>query len=94
MLLSPTSTAGRTSRVLLADVIPWINKISLALYSMHHATTNLKFGSYTMLSSSSTVIEASKLVPVEIETDSISAIEVPAIDVACTILTTFYHIHH
>ena len=31
-LLSLRSTAGRTSRVLLADVIPWINKASLALY--------------------------------------------------------------
>ena len=31
-LLSPTSTAGRTSRVLLADIIPWLNKASLVLY--------------------------------------------------------------
>ena len=31
-LLSLTSTAGRTSRVFLAYVIPWINKASLALY--------------------------------------------------------------
>ena len=30
-ILSLTSTAGRTSRVLFADVIPWINKASLAL---------------------------------------------------------------
>ena len=32
VLLSLTSTACRTLRVLLADVIPWINKASLALY--------------------------------------------------------------
>ena len=32
MLLSPTSTPGGTSRVLLADIILWINKASLALY--------------------------------------------------------------
>jgi hypothetical protein len=32
VLLSLTSTVGQTSRVLLADVIPWINMASLALY--------------------------------------------------------------
>ena len=32
VLLSLISTADRTSRVLLADVIPWINKASLVLY--------------------------------------------------------------
>jgi hypothetical protein len=31
-LSSLTSTAGRTPRVLLAYVVPWINKDSLALY--------------------------------------------------------------
>ena len=31
MLLSLTSTAGQTSCILLADVILWINKASLAL---------------------------------------------------------------
>ena len=30
-VLSLTSTAGRTSHVLLADIIPWINKTSLVL---------------------------------------------------------------
>jgi hypothetical protein len=41
-----TSTAGRTSCVFLAYVIPWINEASLnAIYSMHstacmHATTD------------------------------------------------------
>ena len=32
VLLSPTSITGQTSRILLADVIPWINKASLVLY--------------------------------------------------------------
>ena len=40
------------------------------LYSMHHATTDLKFGSCTVLSSSPPVIEASKYVHVEIESRS------------------------
>ena len=31
VLLSPTSTAGQTSHILLADVIPWINKASLVI---------------------------------------------------------------
>jgi hypothetical protein len=35
-LLSLTSTAGRTSRVFLAYVIPWINKASIALYIARH----------------------------------------------------------
>ena len=35
VLLSRTSTAGRCSRVLLADVILWINKASLVLYIVH-----------------------------------------------------------
>ena len=34
-LLSLTSTAGPTSRVFLADVIPWINKASYVLYIAH-----------------------------------------------------------
>ena len=95
-LLSPTSTTGQTSRVLLADVIPWINKASVALYIAHimpcimHATTDLKFGSYNVLSSLSPVIEASKLVPVEVESLS-SVIEMPA---SICILTNFYHRHH
>ena len=38
----------------------------------------LKFGWCTVLSSSSPVIEASKLVKVESQSDSISAIEAPA----------------
>ncbi|MCG8625390.1 MAG: hypothetical protein MJE68_25760, partial [Proteobacteria bacterium] len=47
VLLSPTSNAGRTSRVLLADEILSINKASLALFiaCTRHATTDVKFGS-------------------------------------------------
>ncbi len=62
-----------------------------------HVTTNLKFGSCTALSSSSPVIEASKLVTVEVESHHLT-IEAPAsmwlIHCACTILTTFYQMHH
>ena len=32
VILSLISTTSRTSRILLADVIPWMNKASLALY--------------------------------------------------------------
>ena len=32
VLLSLTGTTSQTSRVLLADIIPWINKASLVLY--------------------------------------------------------------
>ena len=65
-----------------------------------HATTDLKFGSCTVLSSSSPEVEASKPVKVKVEsqsTDTISVIEVPAsiglVDCACTvkILMIFYH---
>ena len=38
--------------------------------ALHHATTDLKFGSCTALSSSSPVIEALKSVPVEVESRS------------------------
>ena len=88
VLLSPTSTAGQTSRVLLAVVILWINKTSLALYSMHHAMTDLKFGSYTALSSSSPVIEASKLVPVEVESQS----QTPSLRLRCQHWCGVYYI--
>ena len=60
VLLSLTSTAGRTSRILVADVIPWINKASPALYTARtlcHAATNPIFRSCMALSSLSLVIE-------------------------------------
>ena len=47
-----------------------MDKINNAKYSMHYATTDLKFGSCTTLSSSSPVTEASKFVSVEIESPS------------------------
>ena len=74
--LSPTSTAGWTSRVLLADVIPWINKASLVLYiarmlrALCHAATNLTFGRCAALLSSPPVIEALKLISFKVENRS------------------------
>ena len=47
--LSLTSTTGRTSRILLADVIPWINKAT--------QRANPMFRSCMVLLSSSPVIE-------------------------------------
>ena len=74
----------------MAEVITWINKTSLA----HHAMTDLKFESYTVLSTSSPMIEASKLVLVEVESiqSCISDCQTLSVDgdagndVACTIL--------
>ena len=88
VLHSLTSTSGKTSRILLADIIPWINKASLALalyiastHTACHALTNLTFRSCTALLSLSPVIEALKLVTVKVESrchaDSISVIEAP-----------------
>ena len=60
VLLSLTSTPGRTLRILVADVIPWINKARLARYSTHavcHATINPIFKSYMALLTSLPVIE-------------------------------------
>ncbi len=74
VLPSLTSTTGWASRVPLAYVIRWINKASL--YSMNHAystaccaTTDLKFGSCTVLSSSS-VMEALKLITIKVRSRS------------------------
>ena len=56
--------------------------------------TDLKFESCTALSSSSPVIEASKLVTGEVESRVSDAFEAPPSSVDCvrTILTTFYHL--
>ena len=65
---------------MISLTIVFTNSITLLMYSTHHATTDLKFGSCTALSSSSPVIEASKFCPYrgrELISDSISAIEVP-----------------
>ena len=40
VLLSLISTASQTSRILLADVIPWINKASLVLYNIARTLRN------------------------------------------------------
>jgi hypothetical protein len=82
-LLSPTSTADRTSHVFLAYVIPWINKASLALSASVPRPTDLKFGSCTALSSSSTShpcglnIKSCHYRGLESVSDSISAIQAP-----------------
>jgi hypothetical protein len=73
-LLSLTSTAGRTSRVFLAYVIPWINKASLALYIariVQRATTNRSevrklYCAVKLVP----VVEALKLVTIEVESRS------------------------
>jgi hypothetical protein len=67
-ILSLTGNAGRSSRVLLADVILWINKACLVLYIA--CTTDLKFGSCTVMLSLSPVIEASKLVTSTVEVEN------------------------
>ena len=98
MLLSPISNAGRTSRVLLADVILWINKASLALFIARvMPTTDLKFRSCTVLSSLSPLIEASKF-EVESRSQTLSLRlrrrHQCGLDCVRTILTTFYHMNH
>ena len=100
-ILSLTSTAGRTSRALLADVIPWINKASLALYLIAphtacHAATNPMFRSCMALSSSSPVIEnclvSRSRVGLRLHLcDWGTDIDVAALDCVRTILTTYYH---
>ena len=63
----PTSTAGQVSHILLDDVILWINS---NMHAACNATTDLKFESCTALLSSSPVIEASKLVTIEVKSRS------------------------
>jgi hypothetical protein len=75
VLPSLTSTAGRTSRVLLAYVILWINKASLVLYIhvariIHHACSapcheRLEVWKLYRAVEFVSVIEASKLVTIE-----------------------------
>ena len=91
-IISLTSTTGRNSRVLLANVIPWINKASLALYIVSDPCILampqpiwISPGSCTAVSSFfSPMIEASKYyVIVEVE----SRFQTPSLwlryDVAC-----------
>ena len=97
-LLSLWSTAGWTSRVLLADVIPWINKASLVLYMactlcamlrLTWCSEAVEFVSCDWkLSVSRSRVGCSRL------SDSISAIEAPVSMCIRTILTTFYHMNH
>ena len=98
VLLSLRSTAGRTSRVLLADVIRWINKACLVLYiaRMLCAMPRLTWCSEAVefvscdwnLSVSRSRVGRGRL------SDSISVIEAPVSMCIRTILTTFYHMNH
>ena len=76
VLLSLTSTAGRTSRILVADVIPWINKASLALYA-RTLSAMPRPTRWMALSSLSPVIGNYQYRGRESVSDSISAIEAP-----------------
>ena len=49
-LLSPISTAGQTSRVLLADVIPWINKASLMCNATNQPDIQKLYGTVEFIS--------------------------------------------
>ena len=99
VLLSLISIGCQTSRILFADVIPWINKASLMLYSMHavcHAATNsdAKWRCWVCL------LWLKLVVVVEIESRS----ETPSLrlrrrhrcglDCVRTVLMTFYHMNH
>ena len=107
MLPSLTSTDGRTSHVLLADVILWIYIASPALYiartvsNMPPDQSEVQKLYYTVEFS---VIEASQLVTMEVKrysrTPSESATETPAsirdVDCVPTMVTTFttHYIHY
>jgi hypothetical protein len=93
-ILSLTSTTGRTSRIFLGYVIPWINKASLAL-SMAHISQHHRAACYYRLIwgwQLYSAIEFFSVIDQSIETyhywgresvlESISAIEAPA--VLCT----------
>ena len=104
VLRSLTSTDGWSSCVLLAYIMPWINKASthhcegLAHETTAcHATTNLKFGSCTALLTSSPRLKHRNL--------SLSRLRLGLRlhlhddfwrrrQRVRTILTTFYHMHH
>ena len=96
VLLSLTSTAGRTSRILVADVIPWINKASLALY----ARTLSAMPRPTRWMAPQCRVCRLWLEIISIEVESQSQTPSPrlrhqhqcGLDCVRTILTTFYHI--
>ena len=76
VLLSLTSTAGRTSHVLVANVIPWINKASLALYIARMlCAMPCRDQPNVALSSLSPVIENYQYQGRELVSDSTSAID-------------------
>ena len=99
-LLSLRSTAGRTSRILLADVIPWINKPSLVLYiartlcAMPQPTRYSKLYAYIALLISTLVIENCQCRDRESASLQLRRWHRCSLDCVCTILTTFYHMNH
>ena len=94
MLLSLTSTAGQISRVCLADAIPWIKLIKLALhYIIAHnmqvpCHDRSEVRKLYCTSSLSPVIEALKLVTVKVESWS-QTLRGPGINVACRLCTHY-----
>ena len=97
-LLSLLSTAGRTSHILLDDVIPWINKASLVLYIARTLCAMLRL---TWCSEAVEFVSCDWKLSVSRSrvshgqlSDSISAIEAPVSMCVRTILTTFYHMNH
>ena len=101
VLLSLTNTAGRTSHVLLDDVILWINKASLALYI---ARTLCAMPRPTHCSEAVWRCRVCrlwlKIISIEVNSQS----ETPSLrlrhrhwcelDYVRTILTTYYHMNH
>jgi hypothetical protein len=94
-LLSLTSI---TLRVFLACVIPWINKASLVLYIAHiaqRAMTNWsEVWKLYFVIEFVPVVEASKLVTIEVESWSQAVSLRLRRHCVHTILMTFYHMHH
>ena len=94
--LSLVCTAGQISRILLADVIPWINKASLALYITHMMPWPIW---------SSKAVQRCQVHLLLLKHRNLSLLRSrvglrlhlcdwgAGIDVACTIVTIFYHMH-
>jgi hypothetical protein len=98
-LPSLTSTAGRTSRVFLAYVIPWINKASFALYIVCSVPCHdrLIWKSEAVLGCRVSLCDWS--VSLSSHSRSIVGLRLHhgsagMLHYARTTLTTFYHMHH
>jgi hypothetical protein len=97
VLPSLISTAGRTTCVFLAYVIPWMNKVSLALYIAHiiaqRATTDQsELWKLYCTVEFVPVIEALKLVTNEVDSQFQTPSCASMRHCVRTKLTTFYHI--